>query len=305
VTVTQAVERLVAASVHLSDADLDRTYAWEAYDEDGLRFALLTAHQLLRETTATVAAARLGAGKPFTEAQRILAQVHEAYRDLTGALAGTSEAELDAQPPAQQWPVRQVLAHVLDAESAFLTAIRLALDAVRAGTPPTKPTKAAWEAREAPVSDPAGSRADALEALFESHVRILGELSPVADTELDSPSFFWEDKGYSVRFRMHRFEEHLRQHTIQVDKTLVALGHPPTEAERLVRNIYTALAGLESVGGAGVGRELIDRCATAIDAIATEVERIARLVRRDRHYVRPRMPRWRLQSSTSRPRSTM
>jgi len=74
---------------------------------------------------------------------------------------------------------------------------------------------------------------------------------------------------------MHRFEEHMRQHTIQVDKTLVALGHPPTEAERLVRNLYGALAGLESVSGAGVGRELVDGCAAAIDAIAAEVERIA------------------------------
>jgi len=89
VTVTQAVERLVRASVHLGDADLERPYAWEEYDGDGLRFALLAAHLQLRETAATVAAARLGAGKPFTEAQRILAQVHEAYRDLSGALAGT------------------------------------------------------------------------------------------------------------------------------------------------------------------------------------------------------------------------
>ena len=65
--------------VRLEDADLDKPFVWEEYDDDGVRFALLTAHHLLRETTATVAAARLGAGKPFTEAQRILAQVHEAY----------------------------------------------------------------------------------------------------------------------------------------------------------------------------------------------------------------------------------
>jgi len=74
---------------------------------------------------------------------------------------------------------------------------------------------------------------------------------------------------------MHRFEEHMRQHTIQVDKTRIALGHPPTEAERLVRNLHNALAGLESVGGAGVGRELIDGCAAAIDANAADAERIA------------------------------
>jgi hypothetical protein len=123
--------------------------------------------------------------------------------------------------------------------------------------------------------DVSGSRADALNALFRSHTTILRALDGVADTELATPSWFWEDKGYSIRFRMHRFEEHMRQHTIQVDKTLVALGHSPTEAERLVRNLHVALAGLESVSAAGIGRELIDGCAAAIDEIAADVERIA------------------------------
>jgi uncharacterized damage-inducible protein DinB len=274
VTVTQAVERLVRASVHLSDADLERKYAWEEYDDDGLRFALLAAHLQLRETTATLAAARLRAGKPFTEAQRILAQVHEAYRDLTGALAGTSDAELDAQPPDEQWPLREVLNHVLGTEKAFLASIELALEAARAGRG-SEPDEHAWKAKRQPAEDPSGSRADALNALFRSHTTILRALEGVADTELATPSWFWEDKGYSIRFRMHRFEEHMRQHTIQVDKTLVALGHPPTEAERLVRNLYNALAGVESVSGAGIGDELLKSCASSIDAIAAEVERIA------------------------------
>ena len=274
-TVTQAVERLVRASVHLSDADLDRSYAWEEYEDDGLRFALLAAHLQLRETTATLAAARLGAGRPFTEAQRILAQVHEAYRDLIGALAGTSDDELDAQPPDEQWPLREVLRHVLGTEQAFLASIELALEAARAGRR-SEPDEDAWKAkRRKPAEDPSGSRADAVNALFRSHTTILRALDDVADTELVTPSWFWEDKGYSVRFRMHRFEEHMRQHTVQVDKTLVALGHPPTEAERLVRNLYNALAGTESVSGAGVGDELLTSCAAAIDAMAAEVERIA------------------------------
>jgi hypothetical protein len=49
-----------------------------------------------------------------------------------------------------------------------------------------------------------------------------------------------------IRFRLHRFEEHLRQHTIQLDKTLAGIGRPPTEAYRLVRNIYNVLADVES-----------------------------------------------------------
>ena len=273
-TPTQAVERLVRASVHLTDVDLDRPYAWEEYDEEGLRFALLAAHLQLRETTATVAAARLGAGKPFSEAQRILAQVHEAYRDLTGALAGTSEAEIDAKPPAEQWTLREILDHMLGAEAGFLAAIEAALDCARSGKPSVR-DEAAFKAKRRPPEDPSGSRADALNALFRSHVTILRALDGVTDAELATPSHLWEDKGYPIRFRMHRFEEHLRQHTIQVDKTLVALGHPPTEAERLVRNLYNALAGLESVSGAGVGTELLAECAGRIDAIAAEVERVS------------------------------
>ena len=272
---TEAVEHLVKASVRLSDADLEKPYAWEAYDEDGLRFALLTAHHLLRDAHAHVAATRLGARQPFTEAQRILAQFHEAYRDLTGALAGASEAELDVAPPNEQWPIRQVLKHVLDAEMGFLTTIELALEAVRGGKASVS-DEAAFTARRRPAADPSGSRTAALNALFRSHVTILDTLSRVSDAELDTPSWFWEDKGYPVRFRMHRFEEHLRQHTIQVDKTMIAIGHPPTEAERLVRNLYLALAGVESVAsGTTAGRELLDRCAASIDDVAAEVKRIA------------------------------
>ncbi|MEA2662092.1 MAG: hypothetical protein QOH08_1664 [Chloroflexota bacterium] len=275
-TPTEAVERLVGASVGLTDSDLERPYVWRDYDEDGLRFALLTAHHILRDTAAAAAAARLRAGQPFTEAQRILAQVHEAYRDLTGALAATSEAELDAAPPDAQWPIRQVLAHMLGAEKAFLAAIEVALEAVRAGRPSIS-SEAAITAKRQPAEDPSGSRADALSALSRSHVAILRALGSVTDAELDAPSFFWENEGYPVRFRMHRFEEHLRQHTIQVDKTLVALGHPPTEAERLARNLYTALAQVESVSAdSPAGRGVLDRGAASIDAITTEVERVVR-----------------------------
>ena len=185
------------------------------------------------------------------------------------------QAEIDAKPPDEQWPLREILKHMLGAEYGFLAAILTALDAARSGRP-SVPDEAAFKAHRRPGEDPSGSRDDALTALYRSHVTILRALDGVTDTELATPSWFWEDKGYSIRFRMHRFEEHMRQHTIQVDKTLAALGHPPTEAERLVRNLHTALAGVESVSGAGVGTELLNACAASIDAIADEVERISR-----------------------------
>jgi len=44
---------------------------------------------------------------------------------------------------------------------------------------------------------------------------------------------------------LHRFEAHYVQHTIQVDKTLEAIGRGPTEARRLVRVLYRDLAPIE------------------------------------------------------------
>ena len=61
-----------------------------------------------------------------------------------------------------------------------------------------------------------------------------------------------------------------------MDKPRTAIGHPPTEAERLVRNLYNALAGVESVAaGSAAGGEVLDRCAASIDSITAEVTTIA------------------------------
>ena len=73
-----------------------------------------------------------------------------------------------------------------------------------------------------------------------------------------------------IRFRLHRFEEHLRQHIVQLDKTLAVI-RPPTEAHRLVRNVYNALADVESASAPAedlrlAAARVISERATAIAA---------------------------------------
>jgi hypothetical protein len=46
---------------------------------------------------------------------------------------------------------------------------------------------------------------------------------------------------------LHRFEAHYTQHTIQIDKTLEAIGQTPTESKRLIRKLYAALAEAEGM----------------------------------------------------------
>jgi hypothetical protein len=86
---------------------------------------------------------------------------------------------------------------------------------------------------------------------------------------------------------MHRFDAHLRQHTIQVEKTLQALGHDGGEARRLLRLVYRALAQTEGVllGAAGLGQEEqstlareIRRRAAAVETRVQEARRLAQAV---------------------------
>lgn len=268
-TVTQAVEDLVRASVGLSDAQLGRPWAWRDYDEEGLRFALLTAHHLLRDLAAALEAERSLSGPP-SHAQRILAQFHDAYRDLTGVLAGAREDELDRAPAEGEWPLRTVIEHVLGAEWTFRNIIRQAIARHRRGEAPRPDTDEEIAALgERPK--PTGARPDVLETLFRSHVAVLRELGDIRDDELETPSHFWESEPYPVRFRLHRFEAHLRQHTVQVETTLAGIGHSPSEAERLVRRLHVALGGVESATLGPGGAEAAERTAAAIAALAKEV----------------------------------
>ena len=85
------------------------------------------------------------------------------------------------------------------------------------------------------------------------HKRILTDLNEIDTAEIEKPSRFLEDEPMSLIFRMHRFDSHMRQYTIQVEKTLQRIGHIPNESQRLLRLIFFALARVEGVS-IGTGR---------------------------------------------------
>jgi len=245
-SVTQAVEELVRATAHLSDADMGREWKWHDYDDEGLRFALLLTHHELRDLAVRLAALRRS--EP-SQAERILAQYHQTYRDLTGVLGGVHTEDLDRAPAEGDWTLRETLKHMLRTEHGFLARIRFALKHPPTATldPASDAKFLAFRKEHYDVSDDAagGPIESIRDRFFEIHRRILTELADVTDAQLEIRSWSWESEPMPIRFRMHRIEEHLRQHTIQLDKTLAVI-RPPTEAHRLIRNIYNALADVES-----------------------------------------------------------
>src|SRR5882672_10002183 len=192
-TVTEAVEALVRATVALTDPDMGREWKWGVYDEEGLRFALLMTHHELRDLAVRLAKMR---ERQPTQAGRILAQYHEAYRDMTAVLATVRSEDLDRAPAEGEWPVRKVCDHMLGAEYGFLRVCRIGLERHRGGKT-AEPTEDEWnaasapytKAREAATAPLATSGIDKIrDAFFDIHARNLRELSDITDPELGLPS---------------------------------------------------------------------------------------------------------------------
>lgn len=248
-TLYQAVKQLAGATHALQDVSLDLEWTWRDHDE-GLRFALLGTYHELRDLSVTLAAGRLAKGIPLTVAQHVLGQYHAAFRDLEAILLGAGDGDLDRIPAEDEWPLRQILAHMIAADRGFFALVYYAVDQHRSGLQPSRPSAEDRQSLYGPGEDfdqvlDNGSLAAIQDYHQALHSRILHELAELSQDELWAPSRFWEPEPLPVRYRLHRFDAHLRQHTIQVEKTLAAIGHVPSEALRLLRLVYNALAEVE------------------------------------------------------------
>jgi hypothetical protein len=271
-----AVGQFAAVTQAVADPDLDREWAWGDYDSEGVRFAFFRTYEELRELAASTAASR---SPRLSPAQRILAQYHAAYRDLEAALLDLSPAAAIQAPAEGEWPVRKTVAHIVGAELGFYGVVKWALERHRTGDGrPAEIPDEAWD-------DLVGETEESFQAMTEGsldslrayhavlHSQVLDEFAGIGDQELALPSRYWEGTAMSLRFRLHRFDSHLRQHTVQIDKTRQAIAGPPSEARRLLRLVYGALAEAEAAtlgawqAGAAPRREV----AAAISARAKEI----------------------------------
>jgi hypothetical protein len=285
-TLFQAVERLAQTCHAFTEADLEQPWQWRQHDE-GVRFALIGTYHELRDLAVTLAARRAQQGPPLTKAQRALAPYHGAYRDLQAVLIGVTEEMYDQVPAPSEWPLRYVLGHMANTERTFFTLVHYGVERQRAGEERLSPLP------DGEVDKVTGPRqefvsimenqglAEMLAYYDTRHALALAEFAIITNEELASPSLWWEGEAYSLQYRLHRFDAHLRQHTIQAEKTLAAIGHPPNEARQLLRLIYQALAEVEATTFGASDFGLAERQALA-DIIATRAESVTAVVNQTR-----------------------
>ena len=239
----------------LDEDALARPWPWRGRQMD-VRYAL---YRTLED--AQEAHVRVSAGA-HPESRRILALAQHAFGNLRGLLAGLPGALLDKTPRAGEWPLRETLSHMLAVEQRYALQTRYAVDRAD-GEPMLIPDG------RLPLTAPAnvGGEIDAIlarlaEARAETN-RWLGDVAPAAMTR---PTV-WGGYDVDVRFRLHRFAAHVVEHTIQCEKTLLALGWRQTEGRRIARCLAAVVGEVEGLGAVADAREVEARLAERLASV--------------------------------------
>lgn len=239
----------------LDEAALSRPWTWRGRPMD-VRYALYRTLEDAQEAHTRASAS------PHSESRRIIALAQRAFGDLRGFLVGLPAELCDKTPRAGEWPVRETLSHMLVVERRYALQTRYAVDRADAEPiripddrlPPTAPTHVGGEI--------GAILAQLGEARAETN-RWLGDVVPAAMTR---PTV-WAGYDVDVRFRLHRFVAHVVEHTIQCEKTLLALGWPQTEGRRIARRIAAALGEVEGLGAVADAREVEARLAERLASV--------------------------------------
>lgn len=278
----QAIRSFADETSEIADEKLELDWVWGAYDSDGVRLSFFRAYEELRELSAAIIRERRRLGDGPTIAQSLLGTYHAAYRDLQANLLGINDETAEHAPSPGEWPLRQVVAHIVGAEIGFYVTTKFPLDSFRKNG--ARLPEIPGDAREqlSGMSEASfkqlqqGPISTLLDYYEHLHERILEDMAEINAEELALPTMYWEGYPLSLQFRLHRFDSHCRQHIIQVEKTLIGIGRSPNEAKRLLRLVFSALAEAESatIGAWNDARDLRQSTADAITARTEEIVEI-------------------------------
>lgn len=113
-----ARDQTIAELSGLSDDDLRAPTVWSGIDVN-VNYRLMRFSHHEREHTAQIQKWRVQAGKPQTDAQRLLGLAWQTHGVLRSHLVGVPEEIFNQDPSNGEWSPRQILAHVADDDGYF------------------------------------------------------------------------------------------------------------------------------------------------------------------------------------------
>lgn len=209
----------------LPDNVLEGKWLWQGYDE-GVRFAFFRILEEMRELSSDPAIFKPVFSDSSNEVYTYLEQFQQVFWNLKAEVAGLKEDFTHQQPAANDWSIRQTLEHILEVEWTFFGVIRYGFhfsgESARAPSgkmPQTFIDQHFDEDGQFPHGNFECSTAELFAFYEDRHADVLQGLLKLKDVELEKTVTFWEPQAMPTRFRLVRFESHLRQHLIQIQKT--------------------------------------------------------------------------------------
>jgi len=243
----RARESISAALVALRDVpDPALAHPWPTGVEVDLRYGFYRQYETLEDARAQIRPMLAAARTHETPARPLVAAASAARWDLHGLLAGLSDDELDRDPGNGEWTVRQTLAHIVSGQRGYGvgTAWWLARrDAPAEDFPSRFPPELD---AELPTEEDEGlGSLDEIRSRLDETVDQSAAVFAPLGADLLAARARWSGIPVDIRFRIVRWTSHLREHTIQLDKTLGFIGRPTSEVARLLRLIAAAYGRLE------------------------------------------------------------
>lgn len=262
----------------IPDTALTSPWAWRADGEEEVRYGFYRIGELLEVAGIDTATAVRRSGIERGRAADLIAPAVAARWDLEGLLLGIPDALWDAAPGGDEWSIRITMGHTIGGQRAYAVGSSWWLQQGFTPSDPALPSQTPdvlWE--PLPSEDDEAIGAPAVVRAHLGHVldHSIERLAGLPQDRL-AVGARWSGFAVDIDFRLSRWSSHIREHTIQVEKTLEMLDHRPTEVDRLVRLVLAAWGRAEAEV---VGRQDGDEAVASLAAAAAEAASVATAIR--------------------------
>lgn len=185
-----------------------------------------------------------------SEGTALAGHVVEAAWDLRVRLLAVDAATVASQPKAEEWTIAQAMDHMLGSQEFWNILFDLWLEQARRGD------QLAFRHRGEDIK----ARSSGGDQLIIEPEALIAELTELVDhachnvVEVEGLGLLHEPEvGFNrgpnpvpLAYYPRRWAAHLREHTVQVDKSLAWLGREPNEQQRIARVTAGAIGELEA-----------------------------------------------------------
>jgi hypothetical protein len=259
---------------------LEREWPWIGGGEEAVRYGMYRVYELFERAEVDARRQSQESGADGGLAAALIGPATTARWELHAVLAPLGDADIDADPGGGEWSIRQALGHIVNGQRAYGWSTgwwvqrRFALDDPEL---PRSVPEDFWD----DLPDEEGPEQEG--SLDEIRSRLDATLDGSADRLAGLPEESlafgarWSGFAVPVSFRLGRWSSHIREHTLQIDKTLAMLHRAPSEPERVLRLVFGAYGRAEAVV---FGRRDADGAAEIIRAAGAEARDVIADARR-------------------------